>query len=58
MKLTVQLMPEETIIRSNPVSPPLIEEAAAMVVREFLHVAGYLELPHELDEHLETLGEA
>jgi hypothetical protein len=35
-----------------------LEDAAAAALRDFLITAGYLELPHELDEESETMGEA
>ena len=35
-----------------------LEDAAAMVLREWLIGAGYLELPHELDEDTATEGNA
>lgn len=61
MKITITLSSEERIALrrfASEFSHVSLEEATASALRDFLISSGYLELPHELDEDTETLGEA
>lgn len=60
MKITLDLATDESIAlrRFANETGEKLDAAAHIGLREFLIGAGYLELPHELDEDTETAGEA
>lgn len=60
MKITLDLSTDESIALrrfANSVGCST-EEAMRAALRDWLIGCGYLELPHELDEDTETVGEA
>lgn len=60
MKITLTLATDEAIAlrRFANETGEELEDAAQLAIREFLISVGMLELPHELDEDTETVGEA
>lgn len=60
MKITITLSAEERIAMRrfmNEIGLSAPEPAIRLALRDWLIGSGYLELPHELDEDTETMGE-